>query len=91
VIPGDLTLRELIAWFDERGLTAYSVSCGQSLLYNNIFAKHQERIDKKISDLARDIAKLNIPPNRHHFDIVVACEDEDGNDLDVPLVSIYFR
>jgi hypothetical protein len=22
---------------------------------------------------------------------VVACEDEDGNDLDVPLVSIYFR
>jgi len=91
VIPGDLTLRELIAWFDERGLTAYSVSCGQSLLYNNIFAKHQERIDRKISDLARDIAKLNIPPNRHHFDIVVACEDEDGNDLDVPLVSIYFR
>jgi ubiquitin-activating enzyme E1 len=25
VIRGDLTLRELIAWFDERGLTAYSV------------------------------------------------------------------
>jgi hypothetical protein len=25
----------------ERGLEAYSISCGQSLLYNNIFPKHR--------------------------------------------------
>ena len=30
-------------------------------------------------------------PHRNHFDVVVACEDDDGNDLDVPLVSIKFR
>lgn len=35
--------------------------------------------------------QLEIPADRAHFDIVVACEDEDGNDLDVPLVSIRFR
>jgi ubiquitin-activating enzyme E1 len=91
IINGDLTLKELLAWFEAKGLTAYSISCGQSLLFNNIFPKHRERMDKKVSDLARDIAKLDVPPNRRHFDIVVACEDDEGEDLDVPLVSICFR
>jgi ubiquitin-activating enzyme E1 len=91
IISGDLTLKQLLDWFEARGLTAYSISCGQSLLYNNIFPKHRERMGKKVSDLARDIAKVDVPPNRRHFDIVVACEDEEGEDLDVPLVSIQFR
>ena len=75
----------------ERGLEAYSMSCGQSLLYNNIFPKHKERLGKKMSELVRTIAKMEIPERRKHFDVVVACEDEDGEDLDVPLVSIKFR
>eukprot|EP01018_Ginkgo_biloba_P041213 Gb_00042 [translate_table: standard] len=91
VIAGNLTLRELLDWFQDKGLSAYSISCGQSLIYNSIFPKHKERLDKKVSDLAKDIAKLEIPSNRRHFDIVVACEDDDGNDIDVPLVSICFR
>lgn len=91
IITGDLTLKELLEWFEARGLRAYSISCGQSLLYNNIFPKHRERMGKKVSDLARDIAKLEVPPNRRHFDIVVACEDDEEEDLDVPLVSIQFR
>ena len=44
-----------------------------------------------VLDLARDIAKLEIPHDRRHFDIVVAREDDDGNDVDVPLISICFR
>lgn len=75
----------------ERGLEAYSMSCGQSLLYNNIFPKHKERLGKLMSELVRTIAKMEIPELRKHFDVVVACEDEDGEDLDVPLVSIKFR
>ena len=27
---------------------------------------------------------------RSHFDVVVACEDEDGEDVDAPLVSIKY-
>eukprot|EP00249_Psilotum_nudum_P024481 c29197_g1_i1 orf=472-3648(+) len=91
IISGNLMLRELLDWFQAKHLNAYSISCGQSLIYNQIFPKHKERLDRKVVDLARDIAKLDIPPNRRHFDIVVACEDEDENDIDVPLVSIYFR
>ncbi|KAH9296093.1 hypothetical protein KI387_039681, partial [Taxus chinensis] len=85
VIAGNLSLRELLDWFQAKGLSAYSISCGQSLIYNSIFPKHKDRLDKKVVDLAREIAKLEIPPSRRHFDIVVACEDDDGNDIDVPL------
>nr|BAD93807.1 putative ubiquitin activating enzyme [Arabidopsis thaliana] len=48
-------------------------------------------MDKKVVDLARDVAKVELPPYRNHLDVVVACEDEDDNDVDIPLVSIYFR
>ncbi|KAJ7299330.1 hypothetical protein O6H91_Y249200 [Diphasiastrum complanatum] len=92
VITGNLTVRELLDWFQDKDLTAYSISCGQSLLYNNMFPKYKDRLDRKILDLAVEIAKLDISSSRRrHFDIVVACEDDDGNDLDVPTISIYFR
>ncbi|KAK9827310.1 hypothetical protein WJX81_003279 [Elliptochloris bilobata] len=81
----------VLDWFKERGLEAYSMSCGQSLLYNNIFPKHRERLGKKMSELVGTVAKMEIPERRQHFDVVVACEDEEGEDLDVPLVSIRFR
>lgn len=90
-IHGDVTLRELLQWLKDKGLNAYSVSCGTALLYNSMFPKHKERMDKKVVDLAKDVAKVVIPPYRRHVDVVVACEDDDDNDIDIPLVSVYFR
>jgi ubiquitin-activating enzyme E1 len=87
ILEGDLTVQQVLDWFDTRGLTAYSISCGQSLL----FPKHKERLDKKMSGLVKEVAKTDIPTWRAHFDVVVACEDEAGEDVDVPLVSIKFR
>lgn len=81
----------MLKWFEARSLHAYSISCGQSLLYNDIFPKHKERLDQKMSTLVGTVAKQEIPDWRKHFDVVVACEDEEGEDLDVPLVSIQFR
>lgn len=91
VIEGNLTLQELLDWFQAKGLKAYSISCMRTILYNKIFPKHRERLNLKMADLVKDIAKLEIPPSRRHFDIVVSCEDESSNDVDVPLVSIYYR
>lgn len=91
ILEGDLTVQELLQWFEAKGLTAYSVSCGQSLIYNNIFPKHKERMGRKVSELVKEVAKMDIPANRAHFDIVVACEDDNGEDVDTPLVSIKFR
>jgi ubiquitin-activating enzyme E1 len=91
VLEGDLTVAEVLAWFKAKGLEAYSISCGQSLLYNNIFPKHRERLGQRMSELVVSVAKMEVPARRRHFDVVVACEDEEGEDLDVPLVSIRFR
>ncbi|PKA51884.1 Ubiquitin-activating enzyme E1 1 [Apostasia shenzhenica] len=89
-IHGNITLRELLNWLKERGLNAYSISCGTSLLYNSMFQRHKERLDKKVVDLAKEVARLEIPSYRQHVDVVVACEDDEDNDIDIPLISIYF-
>ncbi len=85
------TLTGLPAAPQERKLEAYSFSYGQSLLYNNIFPKHRERLGKKLSDLVQSVGKADLSGPRSHFDVVVACEDETGEDIDVPLVSIKFK
>ncbi|KAI3760388.1 hypothetical protein L1987_50783 [Smallanthus sonchifolius] len=90
-IKGNPTLRELIKWLSDKGLDAYSISCGSCLLYNSMFPRHKDRMDKTVVDLARTVAKLEIPPYRRHLDLMVACEDEEENDVDIPQVSVYFR
>jgi len=72
VLEGDLTVSEVLEWFRAKGLEAYSISCGQSLLYNNIFPKHKDRLDKRMSDLVASVAKMEVPEWRSHFDVVVA-------------------
>ncbi|KAK7321373.1 hypothetical protein VNO77_31960 [Canavalia gladiata] len=91
ILRDNPTLRELLEWLKARGLNAYSISCGSCLLYNSMFPRHKERMDKKIADLAREVAKVDIPSYRRHLDVVVACEDDEDNDIDIPQVSIYFR
>jgi ubiquitin-activating enzyme E1 len=46
--------RQVLDWFQERSLRAYSISCGAALLYNDIFPKHKERLGKKMSELVSD-------------------------------------
>ncbi|XP_057483857.1 ubiquitin-activating enzyme E1 1-like isoform X1 [Actinidia eriantha] len=91
IVKDNPTLRELLKWLSDKGLNAYSISCGSCLLYNSMFPRHRERMDKKVVDLARDVAKVELPPYRHHLDVVVACEDDEDNDIDIPQISIYFR
>lgn len=90
-VHGDLTLRELLRWLKDKALNAYSISCGTSLLYNSMFPRHRDRLDRKVVDVAREVAKVDVPPYRRHLDVVVACEDDEDNDIDIPLVSVYFK
>ncbi|KAL2508092.1 Ubiquitin-activating enzyme E1 1 [Forsythia ovata] len=90
IIKGNPTLRELLKWLADKGLNAYSISFGSCLLYNSMFPRHKDRMDKKIVDLAQEVAKAELPPYRHHLDIVVACEDDEDNDIDIPQISVYF-
>ncbi|KAK7301694.1 hypothetical protein RJT34_12566 [Clitoria ternatea] len=91
ILEDNPTLRDLLNWLSKKGLNAYSVSCGSCLLFNSLFPRHKERMGKKIADLAREVAKVDIPSYRRHLDVVVACEDDEDNDVDIPQISIYFR
>ncbi|GLI63113.1 hypothetical protein VaNZ11_006018 [Volvox africanus] len=90
-LEGDLTVQQVLDWLKGKDLNAYSISCGPALLYNNIFPRHADRLNKKMSELVVTVAKMELPSHRDHFDVVVACEDDAGEDLDVPLVSIKFK
>ncbi|KAJ4979112.1 hypothetical protein NE237_009892 [Protea cynaroides] len=91
ILRDNPTLRDLLQWLKDKGLNAYSISCGSSLLYNSMFPRHKDRMDKRVVDLAKEVAHMEIPPHRNHLDVVVACEDDEDNDIDIPQVSIYFR
>ncbi|XVF20358.1 hypothetical protein REPUB_Repub11eG0191300 [Reevesia pubescens] len=91
ILRDNPTLKELIQWLKDKGLNAYSISYGSCLLFNSMFPRHKERLDKKVVDVAREIAKAEMPSYRSHLDVVVACEDDDDNDIDIPQISIYYR
>ncbi|GAV73594.1 ThiF domain-containing protein/UBACT domain-containing protein/UBA_e1_C domain-containing protein/UBA_e1_thiolCys domain-containing protein [Cephalotus follicularis] len=91
IVRDNPTLRELIQWLQKKGLNAYSISFGSGLLYNSMFPRHRDRMDKKVVGLVRGVLKAELPPYRRHFDVVVACEDDADNDIDIPQISIYFR
>ncbi|CAI0424166.1 unnamed protein product [Linum tenue] len=91
ILKNNPTLKELLEWLKKKGLNAYSISYGSCLLYNSMFLRHKDRMDKRMVDLAREVARAELPSYRCHFDVVVACEDEEDNDIDIPQVSIYFR
>ena len=41
-------------------------------------------------NLVKDIAKMELPANSVHFDIDAYCEDEDGNYIVAPSISIFW-
>ncbi|KAL8154242.1 hypothetical protein V2J09_012002 [Rumex salicifolius] len=86
IIKDNPTLRGLLDWLREKGLNAYSISYGSCLLFNSMFPRHKDRMDKKMVDLVRDVAKAELPEYRRHFDVVVACEDDEDEDVDIPQV-----
>jgi ubiquitin-activating enzyme E1 len=90
VIHGNPTIQGLLDWFKAKGLDPYSVTWGNTLIYNNLFPNHKERLDKKVINLVQNMAKIEISTHSHHFDIDVSCEDEDENDIILPSISIYF-
>ena len=91
VLEGDLTVQQVLDWFKNKNMDAYSISCGSSLLYNSLFPKHKERLGQSMLEVAKTVAKLEVKDWENSFDVVVAVEDEDENDVDVPLVTIKFR
>lgn len=90
-LNGNPTLSDVLQWLKNKGLNAYNISFGNCMLYNCMFPKHKDRVGKKMVDLVKNVAKVELPSYRSHFDVVVICEDDEDNEVDVPPISIYFK
>ncbi|KAF5012882.1 hypothetical protein FDECE_1056 [Fusarium decemcellulare] len=86
----DITLRELLDTFKDKGLTISMLSSGVSLLYASFFppAKLKERYSMKLSKLVETISKKPIPSHQKEVIFEIVAEDLDEEDVEVPYIKV---
>ncbi|EHK98705.1 putative Ubiquitin-activating enzyme E1 1 [Glarea lozoyensis 74030] len=86
----DITLRELIDHFEEKGLTITMLSSGVSLLYASFFppTKLKDRYTMKLSELVEHISKKPVPDHQKNVIFEICVEDQSGEDVEVPYVMM---
>jgi ubiquitin-activating enzyme E1 len=89
----DVTLRELIVHFEEKGLSISMLSSGVSLLYAAFFppAKRKDKYNMKLSDLVQTVSKKQIPDHQKEVIFEVVTEDVEGEDVEVPYIKVKIR
>jgi ubiquitin-activating enzyme E1 len=89
----DITLKELIAHFAERGLSISMLSSGVSLLYASFFpqAKLKDRMNLKLSQLVETVSKKQIPEHQKEVIFEMVAEDLDDEDVEVPYIKVKIR
>ncbi|KAH3678451.1 hypothetical protein WICMUC_001468 [Wickerhamomyces mucosus] len=90
-IKGDITLKELIDYFQEKeGLEITMLSYEVSLLYASFFApkKVAERESLKITELIKEVTKKEIPSHIKTLILEICTDDLQGEDVEVPFVTI---
>ncbi|CZR64942.1 probable ubiquitin-protein ligase (E1-like (ubiquitin-activating) enzym) [Phialocephala subalpina] len=89
----DITLQELIDFFEKKGLNITMLSSGVSLLYASFFgpAKLKDRYAMKLSELVEHISKKPIPDHQKAVIFEVCVEDQTGEDVEVPFVTVNVR
>lgn len=89
----DITLQELIDFFEKKGLNVTMLSSGVSLLYASFFnpAKLKDRYAMKLSELVEHISKKPIPDHQKAVIFEVCVEDQTGEDVEVPFITVNVR
>lgn len=86
----DMTLKEMLTWFENKGLTVTMLSSGVSLLYASFYpaAKLKERYSMKLSELVAHISKKPIPEHQQNVIFEICVEDAAEEDVEVPYVMM---
>lgn len=89
-IQGDKTLREFLDYFStEHNIEVTMLSCGVSMLFSFFMpaAKSKERMGQTMQKIVADVQKREIEPHEKYLIFEIVCDDENGDDVEVPFVT----
>lgn len=90
-IQGDIKLKELLEYFETKEKLEISMlSYDVSLLYASFLPpkKIGDRLEMKITELIESVSKKPVPAHAKHLILEICCDDENGEDVEVPYVLI---
>lgn len=89
-IQGEMTMQKFLDHFkEEYKLEVTMMSQGVCMLYSFFMGKdkREERMNMNISDIVQKVSKKRIPSHARALTIELCCDDEDGEDVEVPYVK----
>lgn len=86
----NVTLRQFVQDFADKGLDISMVSSGVSLLYASFYnkAKLKDRMDLPLDQLIETISKRPIPSHQKSVIIEITADDQSQQDVEVPFVLL---
>lgn len=90
----DISMEHFLRLFKDRyGLEISMVSCGVSMLYSSFTSasKLKERMPMPLSKVASTVGKMQFSPSQKYLVLEVCCNDDSGNDVEVPYIRYRFR
>jgi ubiquitin-activating enzyme E1 len=89
-VQGEMTLKEFLQYFkDTHNLEITMISQGVCMLYSFFQPKVKlaERMPMTMTEVVRKVSKKQVAPYEHALVFEICCNDEEGEDVEVPYVN----
>lgn len=90
----DMPLRDFLEYFyREHGLEVTLVSGNMAMLYADFMPpkKKEERLPMRLRELVEHVTKKPVEPHVRHLSIEIMADDLNGEDVEVPTVSVRIK